>query len=399
MSMKNWAHYNPVQIHFGRGCRASLVEELAEKLVLIVCSPRGRQHLESDAVLSQAIRSTKHVLWMDSVETNPDLNRLQELTNDLQSAHLDCVVGFGGGSAIDSAKAFALALSPAARNRSLRELLSAAAILPVGTSLPLYAVPTTAGTGSEVTPYATVWDHSERRKLSLTGPAVYPHSAFVDSELSATVPYNATLNTGLDAINQAAESIWNRNMIPISEMLAHRALQMGMSALPLLLNDLENLSLRDIMGEVSLLAGLAISQTRTSLCHAISYPLTAHFGVPHGLACAFTMPAVLRYNLTADDGRFGRLAKVLCPEEAESNEALLHVFDRLNQQLQVAEQVRAMVGSLNAIVALRDEMFTPGRADNVLSPLNIELLKNILESSYKRELNRICKPFKMTDFS
>ena len=382
MSMEKWAHYNPVRIHFGRGCRTSLTEKMVEQRVLIVCSPRGRHQLESDAVLGQAIRSANRILWMDSVETNPDLNRLQELTNDLQSAHLDCVVGFGGGSAIDSAKAFALALSPAARNRSLRELLGVVASLPVGTSLPLYAVPTTAGTGSEVTPYATVWDHGKRRKLSLAGPAVYPHSAFVDPELSATVPYHATLNTGLDAINQAAESIWNRNITPMSEMLAHRALQQGMTALPKLLNDLENLNLRDTMAEVSLLAGLAISQTRTSLCHAISYPLTAHFGVPHGLACAFTMPAVLRHNLTTDDGRFRRLATVLCTEGAESIADLLHLFDKLNQQLQVAEQVREMVGSLNAIIAFSDEMFTPGRADNALNPACFENIEEMLRDSW-----------------
>jgi alcohol dehydrogenase len=179
MSMEKWVQYNPVRIHFGRGCRASLEEVLAEQRVLIVCSPRGRQQLESDTVLFQAIHSANSIIWMDAVETNPDLDRLQEWTNDLQSANLDCVVAFGGGSAIDSAKALALALSPAGRTRLLRELLGVAPSLVVGTSLPLYALPTTAGTGSEVTPYATVWDHGERRKLSLAGPSVYPHSAWI----------------------------------------------------------------------------------------------------------------------------------------------------------------------------------------------------------------------------
>ena len=136
------------------------------------------------------------------------------------------------------------------------------------------------------------------------------------------------------------------------------------------------------MAEVSLLAGLAISQTRTALCHAISYPLTAHFGVPHGLACAFTMPAVLRHNLTADDGRFRRLAAVLCPEGAESNEELLDLFDMLNEKLQVAEQVREMVGSLNATIALRDEMFTPERADNALANVNCEVLASIVKQAW-----------------
>jgi alcohol dehydrogenase len=315
---------------------------------------------------------------MDTVETNPDLNLLQDEAKRLLDVQVDCVIGFGGGSAIDSAKVFALALSPIARHHSLRELLGVAAEFPAGTSLPLYVLPTTAGTGSEVTPYATVWDHVERRKYSLAGPAVYPHTAFVDPELSDTVPYSSTLHTGLDAINQAAESIWNRNMTPMSEMLAHRSLQLGMKALPRLLNDLENPILRDTMSEVSLLAGLAISQTRTSLCHSISYPLTAHYRVPHGLACAFTMPAVLRHNLSADDGRFERLSKVLIAEKSGMPETLLEHFDALNQQLNVAEQVREMVSSLEALVGLRGEMITTGRADNALTAIDDKNLKAIL---------------------
>jgi len=382
MGLEIWSHHNPVRIHFGRGCRGGLIEILADQQALIVCSPRGRQQLESDPMLGPALNSN-YLVWMDMVEKNPDLHRLQDKVNGLSDVQVNCVIAFGGGSAIDSAKVLALALSPIARCHSLQELLDDAPEYPAGASLPLYALPTTAGTGSEVTPYATVWNHALRRKLSLAGPAVYPHTAFVDPELSDSVPYDSTLNTGLDAINQAAESIWNRNMTPMSEVLAHRALQLGMTALPRLLNDLENPNLRDIMAEVSLLAGLAISQTRTSLCHSISYPLTAHFGVPHGLACAFTMPAVLRHNLKADDGRFGRLAKVFSNHFDDKSETLIQRFDTLNQQLNVAEQVRKMIGSLDKLIELRDQMYTLGRVDNVLSSINLISLENILCDAYR----------------
>jgi alcohol dehydrogenase len=114
----------------------------------------------------------------------------------------------------------------------------------------------------------------------------------------------------------------------------------------------------------------------------MSYPLTAHFGVPHGLACAFTMPAVLRHNLINDDGRFMRLAKVFSPEGLARNEDLLYLFDGLNQQLQVAKQVREMVGSLDAIISLREEMLTPGRADNALVDVNNMIVSSILKDSW-----------------
>jgi len=385
MDMEVWTHHNPVRIYFGRGCRGSLADMLADQRALVVCSPRGRHQFESDALLGKALLSSKRFVWMDTVETNPDIHRLRDESKHLLDARVDCVIALGGGSAIDSAKVFALALSPFGSQYSLWELLGAAADLPPGASLPLYALPTTAGTGSEVTPYATVWDHAESRKLSLFGPAVYPHTAFVDPELSATVPYSPTLYTGLDAINQAAESIWNRNMTPMSEMVAHGALKLGMTALPRLLNDLANPDLRGIMAEVGLLAGLAISQTRTSLSHSISYPLTAHFGVPHGLACAFTMPAVLRHNLSADDGRFKRLAKVLSHNEDRELLNLIDAFDKFNQRLSVKVRVQEMVKSLDLLLALSEQMITPGRADNNLSPVNNAVIEKILMSSWNSD--------------
>ena len=97
---------------------------------------------------------------------------------------------------------------------------------------------------------------------------------------------------------------------------------------------------RDQMAEASLLAGLAISHTRTALCHSISYPLTAHFGIPHGLACAFTMPAVCKLNLTADDGRFTSLAQALTGKSEP--QALYDIFVELNEKLAVAQQVKKL---------------------------------------------------------
>jgi alcohol dehydrogenase len=385
ISSETWAYHNPVRIHFGRGCRGFLAEFLAGQRVLVVCSQRGRRQLESDPLLAKALSNTLRVVWVDAVEANPDLNRLQTLAMGLLDAQVDCVLAFGGGSVIDTAKVLALAISSAARHNTLLELLSAVVDLPSGVSIPLYALPTTAGTGSEVTPYATVWDRAERRKHSLAGPAVYPHMAFVDPELSDTVSYSSTLSTGLDAINQAAESIWNRNMTPVSEMFAHRALMLGMMALPRLLNDLANSSLRDVMAEVSMFAGLAISQTRTSVCHSISYPLTAHFGVPHGLACAFTMPAVLRRSLGADDGRFERLAKVLLTNEPGKSDTLIRYFNLFNQHLKVADRVRKMVGSLEEVIALREEMNTPGRVDNSLIQIDETILANIICESFSSQ--------------
>jgi phosphonate metabolism-associated iron-containing alcohol dehydrogenase len=382
---RTWSQFNPVRILFGRGCRSALMAQLVGKSVLLVCTKRSRRQLLGDPLLDTAVKSAKRIVYFDSVEPNPDIEMLQLYARDLSKEHLECVVAFGGGSVIDAAKCFALALSPLVKVKLFRELVINSFTLAYGSSLPVYALPTTAGTGAEVTPFATVWDNSKRQKLSIAGPALFPHSAFIDPELSVSVPYNVTLSTGLDAINQSVESIWNRNLTPLSEIFAHQALYQGLSALPSLLIDLKRLDLREIMAQVSLLSGLAISQTRTSICHSISYPLTAHFGIPHGLACAFTMPTVLQMHLRAADNRFYRLADAIFScDFYDKLERLLASFQALNHELQVNSRVRSFIPNLESLLNLKGEMFTSGRIDNSLLNINPETVEEILRLSWSQ---------------
>lgn len=380
MHAQAWSHTNPVGIRWGRGCRADLLPVLAQQRCLVVCTRGGRQRLQADAVLASAL-ANPNLVWVDDVQANPDLAALQQQVDANGQRQIEAVVAVGGGSVIDSAKALALALSPTAAGVPLRQLIANGAQYPFGTSLPLYALPTTAGTGSEVTPFATVWDHAAQRKLSLAGPAMFPRFAWVDPELTDGLALDVTLATGLDAINQAAESIWNKHMTPITEAFAQRALVLGFDALPRLLNDAHDGEARDAMAQASVLSGLAISQTRTALCHSMSYPLTAHFGVPHGWACAFTMPEVLRLNRSADDGRLQRLEAALNHGLALPL-SLQDRFDQLHERMDVRDRVKAQVSALSALTALVPEMFTPGRADNNLAPIDASVIERVLVTSW-----------------
>ena len=363
-----WSFHNPVKVTLGRGCRQQLVELLSGKNILIVTTKRGRQQLCEDSILSQ-LQSICKIGWVDSVTENPGLTDLQfEIDTLKQNTQYQVAVAFGGGSSMDAAKAINVALADDCRDYSLAELLKNPDLHQNAKPKPLITVTTTSGTGSEVTPFATVWHHEEKKKLSLASPAVWPTAAFVDAALTDTVPLEATISTGLDAINQAAESVWNKNANSITLAYAFRALQLGFDALPkLVLNEPDPLA-REQMAEASLLAGLAISHTRTALCHSMSYPITAHYGVSHGLACAFTMPAVLRHNLAAEDGRFAQLAMAL---NGDSNlEALVSRFDKLHETMLVKNRVIRSIPSLNDLLKLAPEMFTPGRADNNLADVN-----------------------------
>ena len=372
----------------GRGSRRHLAASLAGQNIMIVTTARGRQRVNRDPVL-RACLPHSCVVWMDSIVENPGLADLQAMIDALPAEPVDVVLAIGGGSVMDAGKVLALAQAPQCQGVPLKTLIASPDTFAQASPPRLFAVPTTAGTGSEVTPFATVWDHAARRKLSLAGQGVYPHAAVVDPALTDALPLEVTLSTGLDAINQAAESVWNRHANAATLALAVRALQSGFAALPALIDVLESDAsaqagalhdLRDAMAHVSLLAGLAISHTRTALCHSLSYPLTAHFGVAHGLACAFTMPAVLRHNLRADDGRFKQLAQALTGTSRALD--LVPVFDGLHLNLQVAARLRKYVPDLAAMLALSPEMFTPGRADNSLQPVTQQDVQRILTQAW-----------------
>ena len=360
-----WKFYNPVEIFVGSKCREQLLDRLEHK-VLIVTTKRGRAQILSDEILSKL--SKKSILWIDSVVENPSLQYLQEEVNKNKDANFDSVVAFGGGSAIDAAKIINLMLSAECKSYSIYELIASPNLYRDARLKPLYAIPTTSGTGSEVTPFATVWDLIEKRKFSLSGDLMFPTAAFIDADLTISMPKMVSISTGLDVLSHALEAIWNKNANPITFSFASHALQLCFEALPQISSGNHDPQVRKKMAEASVFAGLAISHTRTALSHSISYPITSHYGVPHGFACAFTLVAVLRLNLKAEDGRFSRLAKDLCG--SSDTLSLLHVVQKICQKLEVASTVKQYIPSIESLFELEAEMYAPGRFENNLMPVS-----------------------------
>ncbi len=373
---EHWSYYNPVNLHFGAKSRAGLKKLVANKNILIVCSRRGRHQFENDPELDVDTAAT--ITWIDSVQNNPDLQDLQSEINATRPTELDYVIGFGGGSAMDAAKVLSLALANALKNKDLLTLIKNPDVHASVKAIPAILIPTTSGTGSEVTPFSTVWDHSNKKKYSLAGAHIYAAHAFVDPELTYDLPLEPTIHTGLDAINQAAESIWNNNANPISLSHASRALKVGLSALQQLAIDQNDSKARRDMAECSVLAGSAISQTRTAICHSISYPLTAHFGIPHGLACAFTMSHVLKFNLSNGPADFTDRLRDLGLSDLEKR------LEILDDSLRIAERAKAYVPNLEALLKIVPETMTPGRAGNNISNISFDDIRQILEGSWNK---------------
>lgn len=247
------------------------------------------------------------VAIVDQVESNPVIGRI--LDSAPQIAGADVVVALGGGSVIDAVKGMvALNAMEDGEARLLAHLRDGVALPDNLSPAPIIAVPTTSGTGSEVTRWGTIWGE-DGIKFSVTSPHLFPTHAILDPDLCCSMPRDLTLATGLDALSHAMESVWNRRHSDATDMLAEQAIRLIRESLPGTLAAPEDRSLRQRMQTAALLAGMAMGTTQTALAHSISYPFTSRFGMPHGIACSFVLAEVVRYNAETDAERLLPIAR------------------------------------------------------------------------------------------
>ena len=356
-----WRHFNPVEVFAGPGARRRLGEFVESGPALLVTSP-GMVKRGTAAELTAFCPETE---WtVRTVAPNPDLDALDDLTAELRNRDIKTVVALGGGSVLDSGKALAACL---AGDATLVACLRDKGPAP-RTMLPLICLPSTSGTGSEVTPFATIWDNALRVKRSLSGDFAYPRTALLDPELTLSLPWTTTLYCGLDAVSHALESLWNRHCTPASQAFADRSLRLALASLPALEHEPGSLVHRRNMQTASLLAGLAISQNRTALAHSMSYPLTLAFAVPHGLACSFTLDAIAEQVSAA-----GLWAEGTDPVLVRDIRGLLTSFDLPGHMRRFCTPEQAL--------PLLAGMITVGRADNFVLDADEALLRLILRNS------------------
>jgi phosphonate metabolism-associated iron-containing alcohol dehydrogenase len=366
-----WTYQNPVKIVFGSGQFSALPDMIARRSYALVTypdSPFG----DLTAQLSEKAGQPK--LIINDIAPNPDIRLLAD-----QSARFadlakmpDVIVALGGGSVIDSAKVFAAAEGDFSKVLQFLETKTGEESL---SSVQLIAVPTTAGTGSEVTCWATVWDEENSRKFSLAQEALYPEVALVDPALMLGKPYGLTLATALDALSHSIESIWNVNANPVSARHAVAAARAILSDLPKLLIDLGNLELRSSVAEASLNAGLAFSNTKTAIAHNISYPITLKWGVQHGIACSFTLPTVLQSVIGTGGFREASLKEIFGQDLDKGADDLTAFLGQLGVSHRFADH-KIPAESFRSII---DEAFAGERGKNFIGSK-----ESFLEAADKR---------------
>jgi len=259
-----------------------------------------------------------------------------------KSDNIDGVIGFGGGSSMDTAKLVALM---AKSGETLAEIYGVEQAK--GQRLPLIQIPTTAGTGSEVTAVAIVTT-GKTTKTGVVAPQLLPDVALLDAELTLGLPPHITAATGIDAMVHAIEaytSVHKKN--PYSDMLAREALRLMAANIEEATHNGSNLDARQAMLLGACLAGQAFANAPVAAVHALAYPLGGHYHTPHGLSNSLVLPHVLRFNAEADSDLYAELAEVVLADraigtEAEITQLLINYLERLIVKLEIPNRLRDM---------------------------------------------------------
>lgn len=298
----------PTRIEFGSGSLANLgrrVTDLGGSRVLVVTDEVLASIGIADrvtAVLEEA--KLEHVLFT-AIEPEPDAAGVQAGAELLAAEGCDVVVAVGGGSVLDSGKAIALM----GRNPGhIRDYAGLGVQTQKG--VPVIAVPTTAGTGSEATIWAVISEKSSKIKYGVGGPHMTSDLALLDPDLSVTLPPRLTAVTGLDALAHALESYVNKATQPISEALSEKSMELVARSLRGAVWQGDALAARSDMLLASTLAACAFNSTRLGLAHALAMPLGAKAKIPHGDVVSILLPEVNRFNVVGNPRKFANIARI-----------------------------------------------------------------------------------------
>jgi len=277
----------------------------------------------------------------DSVESDPRYQIAVQAGEFAKSCGAEAIVGIGGGSALDIAKT----ASALVTNDGHVESYFGIDLLK-HPGLPFMLIPTTAGTGSEVTPIAILSDEGEKLKKGIVSPYLFPRVAILDPELTRGLPPHITAATGMDALIHAVEAFTSKNATGMTDMLAVEAMTLIHENIRKAFSDGENIDARSRMLEGSMLAGMAFANAGVTAVHAFAYPIGAEFHIPHGVANSIMLVPVMEFNMLANFAKFAVMAEVfgapldgLSEREAayEAIEALRDLSDDLRLPTRLSE--------------------------------------------------------------
>ena len=366
----NWNYKQPVEIRFGAGVIKTLAAEIKAfggKRGLLVTSRSFVKRGLAGKIVDDS--EGLIVTIYGEVSPNPEVSECDACSALIRENECDFVVALGGGSVMDCAKA---AATFSVAGVASTEFLATGKAIPQE-HLPIIAVPTTAGTGSEITSVSVLSDHQRGVKAPMASDGFYPKLAIVDPQLTHSVPLYITACTGFDVLCHAVESYWSIHHQPVCATLSVHAARLVMQHLLTAFNEPDNAEAREKMAEASVVAGLGFALPKTTSSHACSYPLTNLFGIPHGEACALTISHFMRFNAENGDPRTETLAKELGYADA-------HAFADAIDLLKSQTGMRADLKDLHLTDAQFDELVAASQHPNLLNnpvPVPVEFLQKM----------------------
>lgn len=315
----------PSRLVFGAGCIQRCVEDLSArrpKRLFIVTSPPTRD-------LCQRLCSNGAVVVWDAVAQEPTIQTFRDALAAARDARADAVIGLGGGSAMDVAKLVAALLDS---TQDIREVFGIDKL--AGRSVYLACLPTTAGTGSEVSPNAILLDEEDQLKKGVISPHLMPDAAYVDPLLTLSVPPAVTAATGVDALTHCIEAYANKFAHPIIDLYALEGIRLISRNLLQAVQHGDNVDARTSLALGSMYGGICLGPVNTGAVHALAYPLGGEFHVAHGVSNAVLLPHVLEFNLPAAPDRYADIAVALgVQRQTDDLETARLGLDRLRQLL------------------------------------------------------------------
>lgn len=300
-AFRSWV---PTEIEFGRGC----VNESTARLrsvghrPFVVTGPTSGERSGAVADLREAL---PNAVVFNQVEENPSMTVCERAAVKCRVEECDVVIGVGGGSPMDCAKAVAVLADNRGRCKDF-----------VGSdkfvhALPIVTVPTTAGTGSEVTPFSVLVNPDTNEKQTIRGRKLFPELALLDPQYTVSMPRPVTVNTGLDALSQGMEGLVSKNATPFSDIVAIEVCRVVGQWLPVVASEPDNIDARSQMLFAAMLSGWVVAHAQTTLVHGMGYRYTTHHGVAHGLANALLLTPVFQFNARHAPDKVAAIAKAL----------------------------------------------------------------------------------------
>lgn len=311
------------KVLFGKGCvreNKALFKDFGKRALLVT----GKSSAKRSGALDDVIEVLKEYgidyEIYDSVSNNPSLENVKEGAEEARKFDADFIIGIGGGSPLDASKAIAVLaqndIEPVDLYKNVFE----------NKPLPIVAIPTTAGTGSEVTPYSILTRNDIKTKKSFGNEDTFPAIAFIDAHYTESMSYDITVDTALDAFTHALEGYLGRKSTPLSDVLAVEAIRIFGECIGSLLNNRFDFDARQKLLYMSMLGGMVISHTGTTIIHGMGYSLTYFKNIPHGRANGLLVKEYLKYNYEVSKGKIDNVLSLL---GLSSIDALGEIIERL----------------------------------------------------------------------